>query len=116
MPRVGCCRGPSWATPSRRLCATSSTAATHVQRSWWCPPSLRAWCSFETGSVVTTCSRKDAARATPLEERYPGTRRIARRALGDFPTPVRLMGELGRSVGHSDLYLKDDGVSAKAYG
>lgn len=54
--------------------------------------------------------------AFPLFERYPRLACVARRALGDFPTPVRSLPKLAKAVGTADLYLKNDGVSARAYG
>jgi D-cysteine desulfhydrase len=52
-----------------------------------------------------------------LFERYPKlAARIPFRALGEFPTPVRPMPALAAAVGAGELYLKDDGLSAKVYG
>jgi len=52
-----------------------------------------------------------------LFERYPKLAgRIAHRALGVFPTPLAAMPRLAATLGTTDLYVKDDGVSASVYG
>jgi 1-aminocyclopropane-1-carboxylate deaminase/D-cysteine desulfhydrase-like pyridoxal-dependent ACC family enzyme len=52
-----------------------------------------------------------------LFERHPAlTRALAHEPLGDFPTPVQRLERLGPMLGTGELWLKNDGVSAREYG
>lgn len=53
----------------------------------------------------------------PLLTSYPGLKEnLAHIALGEFPTPVQKLDNLGRYLGTDGLYLKNDGLSALVYG
>jgi len=53
----------------------------------------------------------------PLFEQYPLLReKLAYVPLGDFPTPVQKLERLGTELGVSQLYIKRDDLSGKAYG
>ena len=52
-----------------------------------------------------------------LFEKYPELKeKLPYVSLADLPTPVRKLENLGREIGVEDLYIKQDGVSGKAYG
>ena len=53
----------------------------------------------------------------PLFEHFPLLRdKLPYRALGEFPTPVEKLAQLGENIGLEQLYIKRDDVSAKLYG
>lgn len=49
-------------------------------------------------------------------EEYPGLSAIPWTSLGDFPTPIQRLGELGEAHGFANLYVKRDDESSKVYG
>lgn len=52
-----------------------------------------------------------------LFERYPGLREnIAWKCLGNFPTPVRKLEELGKEVKYENIWIKEDDKSSEYYG
>ena len=53
----------------------------------------------------------------PLFEQYPLLRdNLPYISLGEFPTPVKRLSELGKKIGAGNLYLKHDGLSGSVYG
>ena len=53
----------------------------------------------------------------PLFKRYPLLKkRIPYVPLGDFPTPIERLNQLGKEIGADHLYLKHDGLSGPIYG
>jgi 1-aminocyclopropane-1-carboxylate deaminase/D-cysteine desulfhydrase-like pyridoxal-dependent ACC family enzyme len=53
----------------------------------------------------------------PLFEHYPLlARKLPYVALGEFPTPVQKLDQMGRQLGLESLYIKRDDISSKAYG
>lgn len=51
-----------------------------------------------------------------LFETFPSTRTIPHVQLGQFPTPVERLGQLGTEVGVESLYVKHDDQSGTVYG
>ncbi|MCD4783521.1 MAG: pyridoxal-phosphate dependent enzyme [Candidatus Eremiobacteraeota bacterium] len=52
----------------------------------------------------------------PLLISYPGLKeKLSHIDLGEFPTPVQKLDNLGRYLGNDDIYLKNDGLSAPVY-
>ncbi len=52
-----------------------------------------------------------------LFEKYPGLKKgIAWQRLGNFPTPVRRLENLGREINYPNIWIKDDGRSSEYYG
>ena len=52
-----------------------------------------------------------------LFERYPGLKEnIAWKRLGNFPTPVRKLEELGKEVEYENIWIKEDDKSSEYYG
>lgn len=52
----------------------------------------------------------------PIFKAYPGLSEIPHLPLGQFPTPVFHLKQLGNKIGTDHLYLKQDGVSGTVYG
>lgn len=53
----------------------------------------------------------------PLFEKYPTLKKsIPYVSLGEFPTPIEHLSQLGREIGADHLYLKHDGLSGSIYG
>ena len=53
----------------------------------------------------------------PLFKQYPSLKeKLPYVQLGEFPTPIFHLNQLGREVGAEQLYLKNDGVSGLNYG
>jgi L-cysteate sulfo-lyase len=53
----------------------------------------------------------------PLLSQYPLLKeKIPYIPLGEFPTPIEHLVELGVTIGTDHLYLKNDGVSGSPYG
>ena len=53
----------------------------------------------------------------PIFEQYPVLKKnIPHIHLGEFPTPIRHLKELGKEIGSDYLYLKHDGLSGPIYG
>jgi 1-aminocyclopropane-1-carboxylate deaminase/D-cysteine desulfhydrase-like pyridoxal-dependent ACC family enzyme len=51
-----------------------------------------------------------------LFEVYPGLRQMPWQSLGDFPTPVRRLENLGKRLGYQNIWMKEDGKSSNYYG
>jgi len=52
-----------------------------------------------------------------LFERYPGLKnKIAWQCLGNFPTPVRKLENLGREINYENIWIKEDNKSSTHYG
>jgi len=53
----------------------------------------------------------------PLFKQYPSLKeKLPYIQLGEFPTPILRLNQLGKKVGAEQLYLKNDGVSGPDYG
>ena len=53
----------------------------------------------------------------PLFEQYPLlNEKIPYVPLGEFPTPIKHLRQLGNKLGTDSLYLKHDGLSSQIYG
>jgi 1-aminocyclopropane-1-carboxylate deaminase/D-cysteine desulfhydrase-like pyridoxal-dependent ACC family enzyme len=53
----------------------------------------------------------------PLLSQYPGLKeKIPYVSLGEFPTPIEHMAELGTKIGTDHLYVKNEGLSGSLYG
>lgn len=53
----------------------------------------------------------------PLFDQYPSLKeKLPYIQLGEFPTPILHLNQLGKEVGAEQVYLKDDGVSGLDYG
>ena len=53
----------------------------------------------------------------PLFEHYPILgRKLPYVSLGEFPTPVQKLDQLGRHLGLDNLFIKRDDLSGKVYG
>ena len=53
----------------------------------------------------------------PIFDNYPALKeKIPHIQLGEFPTPIRHLKELGKEIGADYLYLKHDGLSGPIYG
>lgn len=70
-----------------------------------------------TGTPDTTLFNTHAGRTLPLFKNYPAlSATIAYTPLGTFPTPVRVLENLGTHLHLPNLYLKDEGVSSPIFG
>jgi 1-aminocyclopropane-1-carboxylate deaminase/D-cysteine desulfhydrase-like pyridoxal-dependent ACC family enzyme len=58
-----------------------------------------------TGTMITLFEQYSS-----LREKLPYVQ------LGEFPTPILRLNQLGKDVGAAQLYLKNDGVSGLEYG
>jgi len=53
----------------------------------------------------------------PLFKQYPSLKeKLPYAQLGEFPTPILRLNQLGKEVGAEQLYIKNDGVSGLDYG
>ena len=53
----------------------------------------------------------------PMFEQYPLLKgRIPHVSLGQFPTPIKHLSQLGKEIGPDYIYLKHDGLSGPIYG
>ncbi len=53
----------------------------------------------------------------PLFKRFPNlAKKISHIKLGNFPTPIKKLENLGKEIGLDNFYLKNDGISSKPFG